>query len=125
MAEPLDPDLFAACRSEPVPVRVGDKWTTKILICLRDGPRRFSELRVPLRGVTAKVLAESLRAMERDGMVTRTSHDENPPRVVYALTPLGYSLFEPMAAQCAWTRAHLPELLDARKAYAERESATR
>jgi len=125
MAAPLDPDLFASCLSDSLPVRVGDKWTTKILICLRDGPRRFSELRVPLRGITAKVLAESLRAMERDGMVTRTAHDENPPRVVYELTALGYTLFEPIAAQCEWTRAHLSELISAREAYAERESATR
>jgi DNA-binding HxlR family transcriptional regulator len=69
---------------------------------------------VPLRGITPKVLTESLRALERDGMITRTAYTEIPPRVEYGLTSLGHSLFEPMAAQCAWTREHLPELLAAR-----------
>lgn len=115
MTQALDPDLFADCGSDRLPVQVGDKWTAKILICLEHGPRRFSELQVPLRAVTPKVLTESLRAMERDGLLTRTAHeDEMPRRVVYELTPLGRSLFEPLAAQCAWTRAHLAELQLAR-----------
>lgn len=115
MAEPLDPDLFRDCDTDRLPVQVGDKWTTRILICLDDGPRRFSELRVPLPEVTPKVLTETLRALQRDGMITRTVYGaELPRRVVYELTPLGRSLFEPMAAQCAWTRAHLDELRRAR-----------
>lgn len=118
--QPLDPDLFATCSSATSPVRVGDKWTAKILICLRDGPRRFSELRVPLRGITPKVLTESLRAMERDGLLERTVHVETPPRVEYQLTPLGRSLLAPMAAGCEWNRRHLPALLDARLRYQQR-----
>ena len=115
MTEALDPDLFANCTDERLPVQVGDKWTGKILVCLEQGPRRFSELRVPLAEVTPKVLTESLRAMERDGLLTRTPYeDEVPRRVVYELTALGRSLFEPMDAQCAWTRAHLAELRTAR-----------
>jgi DNA-binding HxlR family transcriptional regulator len=121
MAEPLDPDLFADCSTERLPLQVGDKWTSKILVCLEDGPRRFSELQVPLRQVTPKVLTESLRGLERDGMISRTAYeDEVPRRVVYELTPLGRSLFEPLAAQCAWTRAHLTELREARAAAAGR-----
>ncbi|GFJ95919.1 hypothetical protein Prum_095610 [Phytohabitans rumicis] len=81
-------------------------------------PRRFSELQVPLGSVTPKVLTESLRAMCRDGLVTRTAYDEIPPRVEYELTPLGRSLLEPMAAGCAWNREHLAELLAARTASA-------
>jgi DNA-binding HxlR family transcriptional regulator len=119
MAEPLDPDLFADCSTERLPLQVGDKWTSKILICLEDGPRRFSELQAPLRQVTPKVLTESLRGLERDGMISRTAYeDEVPRRVVYELTPLGRSLFAPLAAQCEWTRAHLSELREARAAAA-------
>jgi DNA-binding HxlR family transcriptional regulator len=119
MAEPLDPDLFAECSTERLPLQVGDKWTSKILICLEDGPRRFSELQAPLRQVTPKVLTESLRGLERDGMISRTVYEEEVPRrVVYELTPLGRSLFEPLAAQCEWTRAHLSELREARAAAA-------
>ncbi|MDX6229542.1 MAG: hypothetical protein QOI76_2932 [Frankiales bacterium] len=119
MTQPLDPELFSSCADDRLPLQVGDKWTSKILICLEDGPRRFSELQVPLRQVTPKVLTESLRAMQRDGMISRTSYeDEVPRRVVYELTPLGRSLFEPLAAQCAWTRQHMSELREARIAAA-------
>ncbi|MER6513440.1 helix-turn-helix domain-containing protein [Nonomuraea sp. NPDC001636] len=116
MAEPLDPDMFAAC-VHVAPVRVGDKWTAKIIRCLEQGPRRFTELQVPLRGITPKVLTESLRAMERDGLLTRTAYAEIPPRVEYALTPLGRSLLAPMAAGCEWSRQHLSELIDARESW--------
>ncbi|SNT59425.1 DNA-binding transcriptional regulator, HxlR family [Asanoa hainanensis] len=109
----LDPDLFSDCLPGRPLIRIGDKWTTKIIVCLRDGPRRFGELIVPLR-ITAKVLTESLRAMERDGLITRTAYDTNPPRVEYALTPLGRTLLEPLAAICAWTAAHQPAVLEAR-----------
>lgn len=109
--------MFVGCASGTPLIRVGDKWTAKIVVCLRDGPRRFSELQVPLRGITAKVLTESLRSMERDGLLTRTAYAEIPPRVEYALTPLGRSLLVPMAVGCAWSREHQPELLDARRAY--------
>jgi DNA-binding HxlR family transcriptional regulator len=109
--------MFADCDPVAAPMRIGDKWTAKIITCLQAGPRRFSELQAPLRGITPKVLTASLRALERDGMLTRTAYPEIPPRVEYELTPLGHTLFEPMAAQCAWTREHLPELLAARGAH--------
>ncbi|MFJ3792001.1 winged helix-turn-helix transcriptional regulator [Kitasatospora sp. NPDC090091] len=120
-AAPLSADFFdPACPVGTLPVLGGKKWTWKLMRCLEGGPRRFSELRVPLVGITAKVLAESLRAMEQDGVVSRTEYDENPPRVEYALTPLGRSLLGPMDAVCEWSRANLATLLEAREAY-ERE----
>lgn len=109
--------MFAGCVPGRPPIQIGDKWTAKIIVCLQTGPRRFSELQVPLRAITPKVLTESLRAMERDGLITRTAYPEIPPRVEYELTALGRSLLEPMEAACAWNRAHLPELLDARQAH--------
>ena len=108
--------MFANCDDRPTPPRIGDKWTAKLLICLRDGPRRFSELRVPLPRITAKVLTESLRAMERDGLITRTAYAEIPLRTEYELTALGRSLFEPMAAGCTWNSAHRGQLTLARQA---------
>ena len=59
------------CPSDLSPIRFGDKWAGMIIRCLEGGPRRFSELRVPLRGITAKVLTKSLRTLERDGLVAR------------------------------------------------------
>jgi DNA-binding HxlR family transcriptional regulator len=118
--QPLDPDMFAGCAHGTVPIRIGDKWTGKIITCLMRGRRRFSELQVPLAGITPKVLTESLRAMERDGLINRTVYAEIPPRVEYELTPLGRTLLEPMAACCDWTRKHLPALLKARESYEHR-----
>ncbi|MFB9894985.1 winged helix-turn-helix transcriptional regulator [Planobispora takensis] len=116
MRPPLDPDMFdPVCPSDLSPIRVGDKWAGMIIRCLEQGPRRFSELRAPLRGITAKVLTQSLRGLERNGLVVRTVHAGPPRRVEYGLTPLGRSLLEPMAALCAWTEEHWDELLDARE----------
>ncbi|MFF7993780.1 winged helix-turn-helix transcriptional regulator [Kitasatospora xanthocidica] len=117
-AVPLTAEFFPDdCPVQAVPVLGSRKWAWKIMRCLEGGPRRFSELRVPLVGVTAKVLAESLRSMERDGVVERTEFAENPPRVEYALTPLGRTLLGPMDAVCAWSRENLGGLLAARAEY--------
>ena len=106
---PLDDGwLKAAVRSTHV--RLGR--SRKIWVgALSGGPRRFSELRIPLRTVTAKALTKSLRTLERDGLVVRAGQP-----VRYSLTPLGRSLLEPMDAACAWAREHWEELLDAREA---------
>ncbi|MBY8871434.1 helix-turn-helix transcriptional regulator [Micromonospora sp. PLK6-60] len=109
-----------ACPSAALPFRIGDKWTGMVVLCLEHGPRRFTELRVPLRTVTPKVLTETLRAMARDGLITRTSYDENPPRVEYALTPLGRSLLTLIEAARTWSRANMSELLAARASFDSR-----
>jgi DNA-binding HxlR family transcriptional regulator len=115
MSQALDPDMFdAACPSSTGPLKVGDKWTGMIISCLVDGPRRFSELQVPLRRITPKVLTETLRRLERDGLITRTTYPEIPPRVEYELTDLGRTLLEPLAAARVWCEDHLPQLLEAR-----------
>ena len=103
------------CPSDLSPIRLGDKWAAMVVRCLEHGPRRFGELRVPMRGVTAKALTKSLRSLERDGFVVRTSF---PDRVEYALSPLGRTLLEPLDAACAWAREHWDELIDAREASA-------
>jgi DNA-binding HxlR family transcriptional regulator len=113
MREPLPADMFdELCPSSLTPIRFGDKWAGLIIRCLEDGPRRFSELRVPLRRVTPKMLTQSLRGLERDGLVKRTVRG---PQVEYALTPLGRSLLGPIAVACAWAEEHWEELLDARE----------
>jgi DNA-binding HxlR family transcriptional regulator len=110
--QPLPPDLFdEICPSPLSPVRMGDKWTPLVLRCLEGGPRRFSELRVPLHRTSAKELTRSLRNLQRDGLVARTVDGR---AVSYALTALGRSLLEPLDVLCAWTAEHWDELLDAR-----------
>lgn len=116
--------MFAGCAETPPLVRIGDKWTGRILTCLKSGPRRFSEIQVPLRNVTPKVLTQSLRALERDGMITRTVFAETPPRVEYALTELGHEAMRLMATCCGWSQQHGAEIHQARLAYAERTDET-
>ncbi|MFG1838427.1 winged helix-turn-helix transcriptional regulator [Micromonospora sp. NPDC049175] len=123
MRQPLPADMFdELCPSSLNPIRFGDKWAALIIRCLEQGPRRFSELRVPLRRVTPKVLTQSLRSLERDGLIKRTVFAEVTPHVEYELTPVGRSMLEPIAVACAWTERHWDQLLDARESY---DSATR
>ncbi|WP_329592719.1 helix-turn-helix transcriptional regulator [Streptomyces sp. NBC_01005] len=110
------------CPSSLNPIRFGDKWAALIIRCLEHGPRRFSELRVPLNRVTPKVLTQSLRSLGRDGLVERTVYAEASPHVEYELTSLGRSILQPLVAACAWAEEHGDELLDAREFY---ENTTR
>lgn len=102
------------CPGRVVLDRVGDRWTVLIVSVLEDGTRRFSELRDAVGGITPKVLTQTLRALERDGLVTRTVYAEVPPRVEYALTELGRSLIEPITAIREWAEDNVQEVLAAR-----------
>jgi DNA-binding HxlR family transcriptional regulator len=115
--EALRADMFEEiCPSSLLPFRVGgDKWAALVLRCLEDGPRRYSELRIPLARVSPKMLTQSLRSLERDGFVRRTEYAEPVRRVTYELTDLGRSLLEPLRAFCVWAEEHWDELLDARE----------
>lgn len=106
-----------ACPSSQFPFQVGGKWTGMIVICLVDGPRRFTELRQMLSTVTPKVLTQTLRDMQRDGLVTRSSFETNPPHVEYELTPLGLSLMDLIGAARVWSQTHLDDLMRAREAH--------
>ncbi|MFF5437822.1 winged helix-turn-helix transcriptional regulator [Streptomyces achromogenes] len=118
MREPLPADMSdELCPSSLSPIRFGDKWAGLVIRCLEYGPRRFSELRVPLRRVTPKVLTQSLRSLERDGLVKRTVYAPGTPHVEYELTPLGHSLLGPIAAACAWAEQHGEELVEARESH--------
>ncbi|PZF79170.1 transcriptional regulator [Jiangella anatolica] len=106
------------CPSTLLPLRFADKWAGMVIRCLEHGPRRFSELRVTLRSVSAQSLTTSLKNLQRDGLVERTERTGPVRHVEYALTPLGRSMLPVIAALCAWSDAHWEELLDAREAAA-------
>ena len=97
--------------------RIGDKWTVLVVLLLSGGPVRFSELRGHLGRVAPKVLTQTLRRMERDGLVTRTIFAEVPPRVEYALTSLGRSLIEPITVIADWAEVHVGRITAAQAAY--------
>jgi DNA-binding HxlR family transcriptional regulator len=109
----FDPD----CPTRVVLDRIGDKWTVLVIGALQDGPLRFSVLRTRIGGVAAKVLTQTLRAMERDGLLTRTVHAQVPPRVDYELTDLGGSLTGPIQTLTDWAETHLAQILGARETY--------
>jgi DNA-binding HxlR family transcriptional regulator len=111
----LEYDVYVKdCPSRVVLDRIGDRWTALIVGMLEDGPRRFGEIRDAM-GIAPKVLSQTLRALEHDGLVTRTAYPEMPPRVEYQLTPLGLTLREPLAAIRDWAEAHVGEILAARQ----------
>ena len=113
-----DYDILApACPSRTVLRHVVDRWTPLVVAVLARGPHRFGELRAAVGGITPKVLTETLRSMERDGLVTRDQAPGVPPRVDYALTPLGTTLAEPMGALRAWAEGHAEEVLGNRARY--------
>jgi DNA-binding HxlR family transcriptional regulator len=97
--------------------RLGDKWSVLIVMLLRGGPRRFNEMRRLVEGISQQMLARTLRALERDGMVSRTVFPTTPPQVEYQLTPLGHALAEPVMALGNWVRSHMPEIEAARSRY--------
>jgi DNA-binding HxlR family transcriptional regulator len=118
-AEPLD---AGQCNGVgKVLARVGEKWSVIVISCLGDRPRRFNELHRMIEGVSQRMLTLTLKNLERDGLVTRTVTPMVPPRVDYALTPLGRSMLEPVQALGQWALAHLEEMDAARRQYDTRE----
>ena len=115
----MKPNVYdPECPTRAVLDRIGDKWTVLVVLVLLNGPHRFSRLRLRIGGVAPKVLTQTLRALERDGIVTRTAYPEIPPRVEYELTPLGRSLLDLVDACRTWADKHLPALLEARSSAA-------
>jgi len=97
--------------------RVSDKWTLLVIRRLAAGPMRFTALQDAVAGISHRMLTRTLRALERDGMVTRTVYAQVPPRVDYALTPLGATLTEPVMAIVDWVERHGDEVESNRAAF--------
>ncbi|MEV4777293.1 helix-turn-helix transcriptional regulator [Microbacterium sp. LTA6] len=109
--------MLATCPSRTSLARIANKWTAMIVVALSGGALRFGEIREAVGGISGKVLADTLRELQRDGIVSRTAFDQMPPRVDYALTPLGRTLQEPLAALGRWAESHIEEVEVARAAY--------
>lgn len=107
----------ADCATRRILDRIGDRWTVLVIGVLGDGDARFSELRRRVDGVSQKMLTQTLRGLERDGLVRRTVYPEVPVRVVYALTDAGRTLLEPLHALQQWSIEHLSDVSAAQNAY--------
>ena len=97
--------------------RVGDKWSLLVIRKLHDGPLRFTELQRSIDGISHRMLTQTLRNLERDGLVSRTSYPEIPPRVEYAATGLGRSLALPVLGLVEWASGNHASITTARDAF--------
>ncbi|WP_413204314.1 winged helix-turn-helix transcriptional regulator [Rhodospirillum sp. A1_3_36] len=113
-------DFAPQCPIRDVLDRIGDQWSTLVLLTLAEEGRRFMEIQRALPDVSRRMLAQTLRRLEEDGFVSRTVHATVPPRVDYALTPLGESLMDPIQTLVNWASDHHHIIRSARKSYAAR-----
>src|SRR5438128_5824020 len=102
--------MDAQCPSRLVLDRIADKWTALVIQILAGGTMRYAALQREIGGISQKMLTQTLRILERDGLVQRTVHPVVPPKVEYSLTKLGLTLIEPLHALCRWSEKHLSEL---------------
>jgi len=103
-----------ACPVRGVLDRIGDKWSVLIVLTLAGAPHRFGALRRAVPDISQRMLTQTLRELERDGLLSRTVFPTKPPSVEYALTPLGLSLLVPLQALVGWADEHHAEILAAR-----------
>jgi DNA-binding HxlR family transcriptional regulator len=108
---------LAACPARQLLDRISDKWVSLVLNALAAGPLRYRDLNRIIAGVSQKMLTQTLRALERDGLLTRTVTPSVPVRVDYQLTPLGRSLLPVMASIKAWAELHIEDVQAARTHY--------
>ncbi|MEU8133843.1 winged helix-turn-helix transcriptional regulator [Streptodolium elevatio] len=116
-------DTREDCEVRQILDRVADKWSLLVIALLDRHTLRFTELRRKIDGISQRMLTVTLRQLERDGLVERTVYPVVPPRVEYALTPLGATLHDTIQALVTWTEGHQNEIAAARAAYDAREAA--
>lgn len=116
-------DTREDCDVRQILDRIGDKWSLLVIALLDQRRLRFTELRRTIDGVSQRMLAVTLRHLERDGLVKRTVHPVVPPRVDYELTPMGRSLHATIQALVTWTESHQTQIATARTEYDARAEA--
>lgn len=114
--QPFDP-YDRACPSRRLLDEIGGLWTVLVIGALHDGPLRFKDITDRVDGISSKMVTQTLRTLERDGLVTRTQFAEIPPRVEYALTVTGRELVAPLRALETWATSHMADVLAAREQY--------
>lgn len=122
MTAPGSGDGLSDCRRvTPLLGRIGDKWTVLTIVVLQRGPRRFNDIRRSIDGISQQMLSRTLKMLERDGMVIRTTFPTTPPQVQYELSDLGVSLSGPVLAVGKWAYDHLEQIDAARNRYDRRQ----
>jgi DNA-binding HxlR family transcriptional regulator len=118
---PSDPvPMTTNCKAREVVGRIGSKWAIYVISSLDDHTMRFGDLKRTIDGISQRMLTVTLRSLERDGLIRRTVYPVVPPRVEYALTPLGATLLEVVSTMVHWTDEHMREIDSAQLAYDSR-----
>jgi DNA-binding HxlR family transcriptional regulator len=118
MTAPTHHPLHQDCQKvSQILARIAEKWSMLVVMLLRDGPRRFNDIKRNTAGISQQMLTRTLRGLERDGIVTRTIFPTSPPQVEYRLTELGRSMSEPVLAFGRWVQNHLPQIDAARERF--------
>ena len=110
-------DVREGCEVRRTLDRIADKWSLLVIALLDKRAMRFAELRRAIEGISKKMLATTLRQLERDGLIDRTVYPSVPPQVTYALTALGASLHQTLQALVSWTESHQASIEEARSRY--------
>ncbi|NGO13474.1 helix-turn-helix transcriptional regulator [Streptomyces sp. HC44] len=119
----IEYDAFLkSCPTNQLLARISDKWASLVVAALSSGPMRYSDLGRKIAGVSPKMLTQTLRSLERDGIVGRTVTPSVPVRVDYELTPLGMNLSRLLVAVKDWAETHIEEVIEAREQYDEEAS---
>lgn len=120
----MQPNAYAAtCPTRLVLDRVADKWAVLVLGLLADGPVRFNQLRRTIEGMSQKMLSQTLKSLERDGLVSRKAIPTVPVTVEYSITPLGRTLTATVDALRVWAETHIKDVQAAQQRYDARASA--
>ena len=114
---PVDYSNLKSCPIRDVLDHIGDKWSTLLLLTLAQRSHRFGELRRTIPDISQRMLTQTLRDLQRDGLITRHVHPTNPPSVEYRLTSMGASLIESLQALVKWADTHQRAIHEARAVY--------
>jgi DNA-binding HxlR family transcriptional regulator len=112
-----EPTISPNCRTRRGLELIADQWTMLVIVALRQDTKRFSQLHAQIEGISKKMLTQTLRALERNGLVKRVVYPVVPPIVEYSLTPLGQTLIEPIWALRAWSEQYIEEVERVRAEY--------
>ncbi len=112
-----EPIIRPDCRTRRGLELIADQWTMLVVVALQQGTKRFSQLHAHIEGISKKMLTQTLRALERNGLVKRVIYPVIPPMVEYSLTPLGQTLIEPIWALRDWSEQYIEEVERARAEY--------
>ena len=117
-----EPETFTLnCPTQQMLDVIANKWTVVVIYCIAYRPRRYSEIQRRIEGISQKVLTQTLRRLERHGLVERRVLSEQPANVEYSLTELGEGLLEPLLAIGSWSREHFPTITKARHQYDQQQ----